>query len=798
MSKIKYKSIPLLPLDSLVIFPKMNASFPLYHKASFDAIHYAGEQKKFFLAYPMRNFSNTSEDDDFIDTICDDDILDGIGVLCEVKEIFDISTSGTKLHHAIVRGMFRCSIDSYSIGNSYSKNIIMCNVSTLDIDPIKPKRKEYEYVALMRHAINSYDSYLAIRPNDTASDILDDAIESETIDELCDYISAGIQVSMQEKVKLLNNLNVVDRIKKIISLLIKESEVALIQADIAKKTASAMSKNQRDYFLREQIKVIQTELGEKESAIADAEKFQKLLKKKNPPKEIYESIEKEISKLSRISLSSPESNITRNYIETVLGLPFNEYSNETFDLKSAENILNKHHYGLEKVKERILEFLAVRNYAPDKQSTILCFVGPPGIGKTSIVRSIAESINRNYVRLSLGGVRDESDIRGHRKTYVGAMAGRIIASMRKAKTVNPLILLDEIDKLGKSLNGDPSAALLEVLDPEQNNTFQDHYIDLPYDLSKVLFVCTANSLDTIPTPLLDRMEIIPLSSYTSLEKFHIAKDHLLKKQRKSHGLLAKNLKVNDTAINDMIDCYTKESGVRQLERVIAKLCRKTVVKILESEKDSYTISNKNLEDFLGVKKYKQDAKNDTAEVGVVRGLAWTSVGGTTLSIEVNTMLGEGKFKFTGNVGKVMEESAEVALSYIRSQGKRLDLADDFYKTNDIHIHIPEGATPKDGPSAGITMTTAILSAFTGAKIRSDVAMTGEITIRGKVLPIGGLKEKVLAAKKIGINHIIIPAENKGDLLEIDEEIRNGLDFTLAETIEDVLPVALGKGEHIWK
>lgn len=528
------------------------------------------------------------------------------------------------------------------------------------------------------------------------------------------------------------------------------------------------------------------------------EKFREKLAEKNPPKEVAEVLEKEIHKLTRISLSSPESNVTRNYIDTVLSLPFNETTEEEFDLEKAEKILDKHHHGLEKVKERILEFLAVRSYAPNEHPTIICFVGPPGIGKTSIVKSIAECVNRNYVRLSLGGVRDEADIRGHRKTYIGAMAGRLIVSMKKAKTINPLILLDEIDKLGKSYNGDPSSALLEVLDPEQNSTFHDHYIEVPYDLSKVLFICTANSLDTIPTPLLDRMEIIHLSSYTAVEKFHIAKNHLIKKQRKNHGLLAKDIKFSDTAINEIIDCYTREAGVRQLERIIGKVCRKVVVKIIEEGNKTYTITNKNLEELLGAKRYKQDKKNQKAEVGVVRGLAWTSVGGTTLSIEVNTVFGEGKFKFTGNVGKVMSESAEVALSYIRSQSRRLNLPEDFYKTNDIHIHIPEGATPKDGPSAGITMTTAILSAFTGAKIRSDVAMTGEITIRGKVLPIGGLKEKVLAAKKIGINHIIIPYENECDLLEIDEEIREGIEFTLAETIEDVLPIALKEGEKIWK
>lgn len=795
MSIIKYKNIPLIPLEGLVVFPNMNASFPIYNSISKDGADYARLSKSLIIAYPMSQVFNKislDSDEKFEDIVTKEDIIGGVGVLCELQQIVNLTGD---LVHVVVEGLNRCTIQKCTMGSTVHENVILCNIDAISSADYAT---ETSVIAKMRYALECYDKYLEAKPNPTALQIFSDAEETNYPGDLADYIAAGLQLEMSIKEELLSTMDNIERLEKVTSLAHDETEIAIIHTEIAKKTSTNISKNQRDYYLREQIKVIQEELGEKETALADAEKFREKLAEKNPPKEVAEVLEKEIHKLTRISLSSPESNVTRNYIDTVLSLPFNETTEEEFDLEKAEKILDKHHHGLEKVKERILEFLAVRSYAPNEHPTIICFVGPPGIGKTSIVKSIAECVNRNYVRLSLGGVRDEADIRGHRKTYIGAMAGRLIVSMKKAKTINPLILLDEIDKLGKSYNGDPSSALLEVLDPEQNSTFHDHYIEVPYDLSKVLFICTANSLDTIPTPLLDRMEIIHLSSYTAVEKFHIAKNHLIKKQRKNHGLLAKDIKFSDTAINEIIDCYTREAGVRQLERIIGKVCRKVVVKIIEEGNKTYTITNKNLEELLGAKRYKQDKKNQKAEVGIVRGLAWTSVGGTTLSIEVNTVFGEGKFKFTGNVGKVMSESAEVALSYIRSQSRRLNLPEDFYKTNDIHIHIPEGATPKDGPSAGITMTTAILSAFTGAKIRSDVAMTGEITIRGKVLPIGGLKEKVLAAKKIGINHIIIPYENECDLLEIDEEIREGIEFTLAETIEDVLPIALKEGEKIWK
>ena len=507
-----------------------------------------------------------------------------------------------------------------------------------------------------------------------------------------------------------------------------------------------------------------------------------------------ETVEKEIDRMLKIPVTSPEANVSRTYIETMLSLPWTERTEEVFDLKKAEEILDEDHYGMKKVKERILEYLAVRKNAPEENATILCLVGPPGVGKTSIARSIAKALNRKYVRMSLGGVKDEAEIRGHRRTYIGAMPGRIINAMKQAGTVNPLILFDEVDKLGVSHNGDPAAALLEVLDPEQNSTFRDHFVEQPYDLSKVLFMCTANSLDTIPGPLRDRMEIIELSSYTANEKLHIAEEHLVGKQRKRHGLTAKQLKFKADAIDAIIDGYTREAGVRQLERVIGEVCRKAVTTIMGGDKKSMTVSAKNLEDILGARKFMPETIYSKPQVGIVRGLAWTRVGGTTLSVEVNVMPGEGKFKVTGNLGKVMQESSEAAISFIRSRYEEFKLEPDFYKKNDIHIHIPEGATPKDGPSAGVTMATAMISALTGVPVRNDVAMTGEVTIRGRVLAIGGLQEKVLAAKKVGIKTVVLPKENEKDLNEILPEIREGMEFVLAETMDDVLKTALVKGE----
>ncbi len=773
--------IPLLPMKGMTIFPNMAMSFPIMKKSLLDTLEIAEQSldgKVFIITQRDDNVQDPEEED-----------LYAIGTISVIKQILTLPGN---LTHVVAEGKQRAILKSVK----NTKGVLYGRITPID-EEFYHTADDYTK-ATMRLALEEYEDYLRFIKNPTAMEVLDDAKETPSPGELADYIAAGMELSTPVKQQILEILQPEERLNFVLEHLGEEHNILQLKEEIRGKTKRRVDKQQRNYYLREEMKVIQEELGEHESLATECEGFEKKLNKKNPPEQTKEAIQKEINKLRKTSTSSPESNVSRNYIETLLALPYNESKKENTDLKVAQKTLDSDHYGLEKVKERIMEFLAVRMNAPNEVATILCFVGPPGIGKTSIAKSIAKSLNRAYVRMSLGGVKDESEIRGHRKTYVGAMTGRILNAMKQAKVNNPLILLDEIDKLSSTHTGDPASALLEVLDGEQNSTFRDHFAEVPYDLSKVLFMCTANALDTIPRPLLDRMEIITLNSYTHVEKFHIAKDHLIKKQRDLHGLKAKELKFAESGIEAMIDLYTKEAGVRQLERTIGKVCRKVVLDMMTNETKTITIKKQNLETYLGGKKFTQDEIFKEPQVGIVRGLAWTSVGGTTLSIEINTMSGEGKFNFTGNIGKVMSESAEVALAYIRSQSDRLDLPDDFYKTTDIHVHIPQGATPKDGPSAGITMTTAMLSAFTKKKIRNDVAMTGEVTIRGQVLPIGGLQEKVLAAKKVGIKHVILPYQNEQDLLEIKEEIREGMDFTLAKTMEDVLPIALGEGEQVWK
>ncbi|MFI3174433.1 MAG: endopeptidase La [Bacillota bacterium] len=773
--------IPLLPMKGLTIFPNMAMSFPVMKKSSLEALEIAEH------SVDGRLFIVTQRDDDVMEP--EEEDLYTIGTISVIKQILTLPGN---LTHVVAEGKQRAILKSVK----NTKGVLYGRITPIDED-VFFETNDYTK-ATMRLALEQYTEYLRFIKNPTAMEVLEDARETHFPGELADYIAAGMELSTTMKQEILSMLHAEERLDFVLEQLSEERNILQLKEEIKGKTKTRVDKQQRNYYLREEMKVIQEELGDRESLVAECEEFENQLTKKNPPEQTKEAIKKEINKLRKTSSASPESNVSRNYIETLLALPYNEMTKENTNLTAAQKILDSDHYGLEKVKERIMEFLAVRMNAPNETPTILCFVGPPGIGKTSIAKSIAKSLNRKYVRMSLGGVKDESEIRGHRKTYVGAMTGRILNSMKQAKVVNPLILLDEIDKLSSTHTGDPASALLEVLDLEQNATFRDHFAEVPYDLSKVLFMCTANTLDSIPRPLLDRMEIITLNSYTHVEKFHIAKNHLIKKQRDLHGLKAKELKFSDTGIEAMIEMYTKEAGVRQLERTIGKVCRKVVLDMMTNETKTTTVKKQNLETFLGGKKFTPDEIFKEPQVGIVRGLAWTSVGGTTLSIEINTMSGEGKFNFTGNVGKVMSESAEVALAYIRSQSERLDLPEDFYKTTDIHVHIPQGATPKDGPSAGITMTTAMLSAFTKKKIRNDVAMTGEVTIRGQVLPIGGLQEKVLAAKKIGIKHVILPHQNEQDLLEIKEEIREGMDFTLAKTMEDVLPIALGEGEQVWK
>ncbi len=775
--------LPLIPLRGLTVFPDMTTSLSIGREKSLEALEYATEHKMpvFLVSQKDASIQDPQRQD-----LCD------IGTIAKVKQVLKLPGN---LNHVIVEGEKRAKLIQCLEGNDCDYGDVM------EIEQDFEGEISPEEDALMRVAIDCFGEYTTITRNRNSTELLFAATEAAAAKhpgKLADIIAGILDASEERKQSLLELVTPTQRLHMVIQIINHEIEILKIKKQIEADVRKKMDKTQKEYFLREEMKMIQKELGDKDGVSAEAQKFHESLQQKNPPIEVKEALEKEIERMTKIPISSPEYNISRSYIETILALPWNEKTKAKFDLKRAEKILDQDHYGLKKVKERILEHIAVRKLAPKGNSTILCLVGPPGVGKTSIAKSIARALNLKYVRMSLGGIRDEAEIRGHRKTYVGAMPGRIISSMKQAGTINPLMLLDEVDKLSKSFNGDPAAALLEVLDGEQNNTFRDHYIELPYDLSQVFFICTANTIDTIPTALRDRMEIIQLSSYTSQEKKHIAIEHLVEKQKKRHGLKTSELMLSDSVIDEIIDNYTKEAGVRQLERTIATLCRKAVKMILSKQKTQVQIDSEQLEDLLGAKKYHMDKIFTEPQIGIVRGLAWTQVGGDTLSIEVNTMAGTGNFELTGNMGKVMQESAKAAMSYIRSQCHRLNAEDTFYKDKDIHIHIPEGAIPKDGPSAGITMATAMLSALTNAKIRNDVAMTGEITLRGRVLPIGGLKEKILAAKKAGIVKVILPKENERDLKEIEDEITQGLEFVLAETMEDVVQNALAEGENVWK
>lgn len=779
MMKNSRGRLPFIPLRGMTVFPNMITSFAIGREDSIHSLEYAMDRDETVVLVAQRDVrTDKPEIQDLYD----------VGTIARIKQVLNLPSNST---HIIVEGIKRFRLISLEEENN-------CRMAVgVEINAEDTSVNEGTE-ALMRIASEMFDEYIRLEAKPSGVDSVVNLLSAEQPGQLADVIASGLSMKYQQKQKILEMFKPVERLEYVLETLQRELQIMRIKKELEEKVKRKVSQTQKEYYLREQLKVIQEELGDKDGIQADIEKFTGKMKEKKMPKDVEEVLSREIDKLAKIQASSPEANVIRTYIECILNLPWTEKTRRSFDLKKAENILNQDHYGLEKVKERIVEYLAVRKNAPETNSTIICLVGPPGVGKTSVARSVARALGRVYVRMSLGGVKDEAEIRGHRRTYIGAMPGRIINAMKQAKVNNPLILLDEVDKLSQSYNGDPASALLEVLDGEQNFAFRDHYLEIPYDLSKVLFLCTANSLDGIPKPLQDRMEIITLSSYTEEEKFHIAKEHLYPKQLKKHGLTKTQLKITDEAFYTLINYYTKEAGVRQLERTVGEICRKTVKWILAGEKTKLLLDEKMVSEVLGNEKYHYDKIYDKAQVGIVRGLAWTQVGGDTLSIEVNTMKGSGKFELTGNMGDVMKESAKAAVSYIRANADGFQIDSNFYKECDIHIHIPEGAVPKDGPSAGITMATAMLSALTKTHVREDVAMTGEITIRGRVLPIGGLKEKVIAAKRAGIHKIIIPFENQADLGEIPKAVKEGIEFVAVREMGEVLQNALVEGEMIWK
>ena len=765
----KVITIPVVALRGMTILPGMVAHFDVSREKSMKAIEEAmiGEENVFLITQQNIEADEPETED-----------LYRIGVIAKVKQVIKMRNGVVRI---LVEGEKRAELLELTEGLPYLQG---------EVFYLEEEQEEYseEIKEGMRRAVlEAYGRYAALNPK-LDKEYMHQVSETKNAEKLMDLIANNLPVYYEEKQKYLESITMEERYQTLMELLLREVNIISIKNDFQTKVKAQVDKNQKEYLLREQMKVIREELGE-DNTESDADLFLQTLKKLQANKEIKEKIRKEIDRFKNISSNSSESAVARGYIETLLELPWDKTSKDNKDLKNAARVLDEDHYGMEKVKERMLEFLAVRNLTSKGESPIICLVGPPGTGKTSIAKSVAKALDKEYVRICLGGVRDEAEIRGHRRTYVGAMPGRIASGLRMAGVKNPLMLLDEIDKVSSDYKGDTSSALLEVLDSEQNQKFRDHYVEIPIDLSEVLFIATANSVQDIPRPLLDRMELIEVSSYTENEKMHIAKEHLVRKQVKKNGLKKEEITIRKEALAMVIRGYTKEAGVRSLERNIGEICRKAAREIYEGDQKKATITKKNLEKYLGKEKYTFDHAGKTDEIGIVRGLAWTSVGGDTLEIEVNVMPGKGEFRLTGQLGDVMKESAQAGISYIRSVSKEFKIPKDFFKENDIHIHIPEGAVPKDGPSAGITMATAMLSAITKKKVRADVAMTGEITLRGRVLPIGGLKEKTLAAKNAGIKTVCVPAKNEKDMDEIADEIKEGLKIVYVKTMQDVLDAA---------
>jgi ATP-dependent Lon protease len=771
MSDEPVRRLPLLPLRGLTIFPYMVLHFDVGRPKSIAALEAAMvNNQEIFLV---------TQKDTKLDEPEPDDIYE-VGTISKIKQLLKLPGDTIRV---LVEGLERGRILEYTKEDPYFE-VDLATPASYD-----SKEIELQLEAVSRSVLSVFEDYVKLS-NKISPETLLTVNTLEDPGRLADIVAANILVKAEDKQNILEAFHPVERLESLYEILVREIEILEIENKINLRVKKQVDKVQREYYLREQLKAIQKELGESEGQLGEIEEYQDRIEKANLPEEAHEKASKELDRLSKMGPGSAEGSVIRTYLDWILDLPWNVETEDNLDLKNAAKILDEDHYGLEKVKERVVEYLAVRQLTKNMKGPILCFVGPPGVGKTSIAKSIAKSLNRKFVRMSVGGVRDEAEVRGHRRTYVGAIPGRIIASIKQAGSKNPVFLLDEIDKMSSDFRGDPAAALLEVLDAEQNFAFRDHYLELPFDLSKVMFLTTANTLETIPRPLLDRMEVIRISGYTEEEKLNIASRYLVPKQMKEHGIPEHGIIMSDKTIRDIINYYTRESGVRSLERQIATVCRKAARRLLETKGKKVRVTETNLNKYLGIPRFHYDKVKNQDEVGIVTGLAWTSVGGDTLSIEVTPMSGTGKLVLTGQLGDVMKESARAGFSYIRSRAAELGLDEDFHEKLDIHIHIPEGAIPKDGPSAGITMTTAVISALTNIPARSDVAMTGEITLRGRILPIGGLKEKMLAAHRAGIKKIIIPSENERDLEEIPDNVKRKVEIVPAESMDEVLLHAL--------
>lgn len=768
-----FLELPIIPLRGIVVFPKMVLHFDVGRKKSIKALQKAmDDDQKVFLVCQK----DASVDEPNIDDMYD------VGVICTIRQMMRIP--GSENMRVVVEGDERATLYSFTSVKPYIGGLVEIagdNNSNLEISDDEDK-------AYQRIIKREFERYASLMPK-ISNEVIAKVISIKDSGELADFVCSNTFLDYYEKQDVLSALDQSERICQLVVYLKKENNALEIESEIQEKVQNEIDKSQREYYLREEMKVISEALGESDNPLEEAEEYKSKVSALKCSDDIKEKLLKECDKLAKMPSGSHEGTVERNYLDKCLEIPFGKYTKDSINLEKSRKILDKEHYGLDKVKERIVDSLAVYKRNPEFNGQILCLAGPPGVGKTSIVKSLAKSMGRKYVRIALGGIHDEAEIRGHRKTYIGSMPGRIVEAVIKSGVMNPIILLDEIDKVGNDFKGDPSSALLEALDPEQNNSFADHYIEFPLDLSRVLFITTANDVSAIAGPLYDRMEVIELNSYTALEKFYIAKKHLVKKEMIKHSLTSKEFKISDDAINILIENYTREAGVRTLEKQIATLCRKATVS-LESGAKSFKVTDKNIEEYLGKKKFSDDLVSKEDQVGTVNGLAWTSVGGTMLPIEVSVLDGTGKIELTGNLGDVMKESAKTAVSYIRSKASEYGIDEDFYKNKDIHIHAPEAAVPKDGPSAGLAITTAIVSELTGIAIKSNVAMTGEISLKGKALAIGGLKEKSMATYKAGCDTVIIPQDNKKDLDEISDEVKQVIDFISVKNFDEVLPIAL--------